>query len=176
MLKSKLAVLALAMLMVEMAACYELVPVRGASPALGTRIALDVNDAGRVALGSSMGPSIDRVEGTLIEQTNGDYLLGVTSVGLLRGGVQTWKGEHVVLKPEFVSGVYERRLDPIRTGLAAAMVGGAVAYIVSRNLNASGEKTENEPPIDSIAQRRSPTIRVPLLSIRLSKLPFLGRP
>jgi hypothetical protein len=176
MLKSKAAVLALAMLMVEMAACYELVPVRGASPALGTRIALDVNDAGRVALGNSMGPSVDRVEGTLIDQSNGEYLLGVTSVALLRGGVQPWKGEHVVVKPEFVSNVYERRLDPIRTGLAAAIFGGGIAYIAARNLTASGQKTEENPPIDSIAQRRSPTIRVPLLSIRFSKLPFLGRP
>lgn len=176
MQKSRLGVLALAMLMVEMAACYELEPVRGASPAPGTRIALDVNDAGRVALGPSMGPSIDRVEGTLIDHSNGEYLLGVTGVALLRGGVQAWKGEQVVVKPEFVSNVYERRLDPIRTGLAAVLVGGAVAYIASRNLSASGQKNEQDPPIDSIAQRRSPTIRVPLLSIQLSKLPFLGRP
>jgi hypothetical protein len=176
MAKSKLGVVVLAVLPLALAACYELEPIRGAAPAPGTRIALDVNDAGRVALGASMGPAVDRVEGTLIDRSNGEYLLGVTSVGLLHGGVQAWKGEQVIVKPEFVSTVYQRRLDPIRTGLAAALIGGGVAYVASRNLVGSGEREEGEPPIDSIAQRRSPTFRIPLLSIRFSQLPFLGRP
>jgi hypothetical protein len=64
-------------------ACYSLERISGSSPAPGTRIALEVNDAGRVALGGSMGPEIDRVEGRLIERNNGEYLLGVTSVALL---------------------------------------------------------------------------------------------
>lgn len=173
MVKSWRRVVALATLPVA-AGCYELQPLRG-SPTTGTRIALDVNDAGRVALGGTMGPTIDRVEGTLIDKSNGEYLLGVSSVALLHGGTQPWKGEHVVVKPEFVSTVYERKIAPVQTGLLIAAIGGSIAYVASRNLVGSGQKDDPGTPIDSIAQRRGPTFRVPLLSIRFTQLPFLGR-
>jgi len=157
--------------------CYSLERVNGSSPIPGTRIALDVNDAGRVALGGSMGPEIDRVEGTLIERTNGEYLLGVTSVSLLRGGgVQTWKGEQVVVKPEFVSTVYERRLDKARTGLFAAAIAGGVIAIASQSLLANGTE-DNAPPVDTISTNRRPALRhIRLLSIPISRIPLLGRP
>jgi hypothetical protein len=166
----------MATIMVCSSGCYSLERINGSSPAPGTRIALDVTDAGRVALGGSMGPEIDRVEGRLIERTNGEYLLGVTSVSLLRGGVQTWKGEQVVLKPEFVSTVYERRLDKARTGLlAAASVGGVVA-IASQNLLTSGTEDSQQDP-DTLHTNRRPAIKhIRLLSIPLSRIPLLGRP
>ena len=36
------------------AGCYSLQPVRGAAPVVGTTVAFDVNDAGRVALGGQI--------------------------------------------------------------------------------------------------------------------------
>jgi hypothetical protein len=166
----------LATILVCSSGCYSLERINGSSPPLGTRIALDVNDAGRVALGGSMGPEIDRVEGRLIERSNGEYLLGVTSVSLLRGGVQTWKGEQVVVKPEFVSTVYERRLDKVRTGLFAAAIVGGVVAIASQNLLTSGTEDEQQKP-DTINQNRRPAIKhIRLLSIPLSRIPLLGRP
>ena len=113
----------------------------------------------------------------LIERSNGEYLLGVTSVSLLRGGgVQTWKGEQVVVKPEFVSTVYERRLDKARTGLFAAAVVGGVIAIASQSLLASG--TEDTPTHnDSLNTNRRPALRhIRLLSIPISRIPLLGRP
>lgn len=123
-----------------------------------------------------MGPEIDRVEGTLIDRNNGEYLLGVTSVSLLRGGgVQTWKGEHVVVKPEFVSTVYERRLDKARTGLFAAAVAGGVIAIASQSLFTNGSEDPSNPT-DTIKTNRKPGIKhVTLLSIPLSSLLFVGR-
>ena len=156
--------------------CYSLVPVGGASPAPGTRIALDVNDAGRAALGGAIGPEVDRVEGQLIEQTGGEYLLGVTSVSLLRGGTQTWKGERVVVKPEFVSNVYERRFDVARTGLAAAAVTAGVAFIVTQDLLGGGNEDAGSQGPDSLNTRRNPAHRITLLSVPLSKIVFFGRP
>lgn len=156
--------------------CYSLVPVRGASPAPGTRIALDVNDAGRVALGASMGPEIDRVEGQLIERSDGEYLLGVTSVSLLRGGTQTWKGERVVVKPEFVSNVYERRFDVARTGLAAGALAAGVALIATKDLLGGGNEDTGGQNPDSLNTRRNPGHHITLLSIPLSKFVFFGRP
>jgi hypothetical protein len=172
----RLCMMGLAVAMVGASACYTLEPIRGSSPVLGTRIALDVNDAGRVALGGSMGPEIDRVEGRLIERTNGEYLLGVTSVVLLRGGVQTWKGEQVVVKPEFVSTVYERRLDKARTGLFAAVVAGSVIAIASQSLLTSGSEDPAQHQ-DTVLTNRKPRIKhVTLLSIPFSRIPVIGRP
>jgi len=172
----RLGAMGLALAMVGASACYTLAPIRGSAPPLGSRIALDVNDAGRVALGGTMGPEIDRVEGRLLEQTNGEYLLGVTSVSLLRGGVQTWKGEQVVLKPEFVSTVYERRLDKARTGLFAAAVAGSVIAIASQSLFTSGSEDPDQHQ-DTVLTSRKPRIKhVTLLSIPLSRIPVIGRP
>jgi len=166
----------MAAIMAWTSGCYSLERVNGSSPVPGTRIAVDVNDAGRVALGGSMGPEIDRVEGRLIERTNGEYLLGVTSVSLLRGGVQTWKGEQVVLKPEFVSTVYERRLDKAKSGLLAAAIVGGVLAIASQNLLTSGTE-DTQPPVDTISTNRRPALRhIRLLSIPISRIPLLGRP
>jgi len=172
----RLVVVGLAAALVCTSACYTLEPVRGSTPPLGTRIALDVNDKGRVALGGSMGPEIDRVEGRLLEHDNDEYLLGVTSVLLLKGGVQTWKGEQVVVKPEFVSNVYERRFSPVRTGLLTAAIVGGVVAIASQNLLTSGTENHEQQP-DTIRTNRMPGIRrIPILSIPFSRLPLLGRP
>jgi hypothetical protein len=165
----------MATIMVCSSGCYSLERINGSSPAPGTRIALDVTDAGRVALGGTMGPEIDRVEGRLIERTNGEYLLGVTSVSLLRGGVQTWKGEQVVLKPEFVSTVYERRLDKARTGLFAAAIVGGVVAIASQNLLTSGTEDTPTTPDTIHTNRRPPIKHIRLLSIPISRIPLLGR-
>jgi hypothetical protein len=166
----------LAAILVWACGCYSLEPIRGSSPTPGTRIALDVNDAGRVALGGSMGPEIDRVEGRLIERTNGEYLLGVTSVSLLRGGVQTWNGEQVVLKPEFVSTVYERRFDKARSGLFAAAVVGGVVAIASTNLLGNATDSPDDNDSDTLKTNRIPRVKhLTLLSIPLSRLPLFGR-
>jgi len=123
-----------------------------------------------------MGPEIDRVEGRLIDRSNGEYLLGVTSVSLLRGGVQTWKGEQVILKPEFVSTVYERRFDKVRTGLLTAAIVGGVVAIASQSLFASGTEDSQNPPDTTLTNRRPAIKHIRLLSIPLSRIPLLGRP
>jgi len=157
--------------------CYTLEPVSRTTPALGERVALDINDAGRVALGGSMGPEIGQLEGTLIQRDNGDYLLGVTSVTLLRGGAQVWKGEQVHIKPEYVSQMYERKLSKPRTiALTAAGVAGA-ALIASQGLLGSGAKDQPPDHMDSNTTNRIPrTIHLTVLSIALPRFSFFGRP
>ena len=80
-----------------------------AGPEVGTRIAVDVTDVGRVALGGTIGPEIGTVEGTLVAVENGEYVIAVTQVQYLRGGYQTWSGERVTIKKEYVGRTYERR-------------------------------------------------------------------
>jgi hypothetical protein len=140
-------------------------------------VAFDVNDVGRVALGGSMGPEIAQIEGTLIQQSNGEYLLGVNSISLLRGGVQVWKGEQVHIKPEYVSTIYERRLDKPKTLLLAAGGAALITAIATQGIFGSGNiPPEQMHPDTNVTRRSPPPLHIPILSFALPRIPFLGRP
>lgn len=160
-----------------LAGCYTLQPVSGTSPEVGSRIAVDVTDAGRLALGGSMGPEIGQIEGTLIQRDNGEYLLGVRSISLLRGGVQVWSGEPVHIKQEYVSTVYQRQLSKGRTIALAAVGVGAVALVASQNMLGGGNvEGPKQQPADTAVTRRSPrTVHFTVFSIGLPGLSSSGR-
>ena len=67
---------------------------RRSGPESGKSIGFDLNDAGRVALGGSMGPSIGQIEGRLVperhERVSSSRSPRFTSC---RGGEQVWRGE-----------------------------------------------------------------------------------
>ena len=146
----------IAALGVLLTGCSSLRPVRGAVPEVGSKVAFDVNDAGRLALGGSMGPEISQVEGQLIEKDSTGYLLSVSSVRLLRGGEQVWSGEQVRLKSEYLGNVYERRFSLGRSLiLGAATFGGFGAFLATRSLLGSGTSDSScpNPPCDTIITR-----------------------
>jgi hypothetical protein len=166
----------LAALCVLLTGCYTLEPVRGATPALGAKIAFDVNDAGRFALGSQVGPETGQIEGRLIQRDNGEYLLGVTAVRPLRGGEQVWKGEPVRIKPEYVGNMYERRFNAVRSVLLGAAVAAGIGAIVSQDLLGTGQEDGPTTPTDTGATQRSPRgFRIPIWSVPV-RFPSLGRP
>ena len=127
------------------AGCYELRPAGTTAPQPGETIGLDISDAGRVALGGSMGPEIGQVEGRLVERTPTDYVVAVTDVHMLRGGEQTWTGENIHIPAGYVTTVYERRLSKAKSVALAAVGVGAVAVLVSRGLNGLGDASRPEP-------------------------------
>jgi len=129
-----------------MMGCYTLKPTYGAVPEPGTMVALQVNDAGRLALGGAIGPELDKIEGRLVSKEDGEYVLAVESIRTIRGMEQVWSGERVPIKTEHVAMVYERHLSRGRTvALAAAGVGGVAAFLLTRTLLATGE----DIPIDN---------------------------
>ena len=144
--------------MVLCVGCYSLQPIVGPFPALGTTVAVSINDAGRVALGGSMGPAIDEVEGRLVQRDSAEYVLSVATVRFLRGGEQTWTGERVRIKSEFVSVMKEKKFSRGRTALISAVALGAVAAFVTRAIVGSGQGEPMRSPLDSTAQ----SIRIPL--------------
>jgi hypothetical protein len=162
--------------------CYELQPARTVVPQPGTRIAFDVNDAGRLALGGSMGPEIDQVEGNLLETDSAAYLLSVTSIRLLRGGEQRWAGEAIRIKREYVNNMYVRAFSPGRTVVVTAAGVAAIVGIVAGSLDPGG--SIDVPPTDtgSATTRRVPRfpgIRKGKFGHPVSPLwlqPHLGRP
>jgi len=139
-----------------LAGCYTLEPTGRISPSLGTEVALDVNDAGRLALGGSMGPEIAQIEGHLVERDSGNYVVAVTVVHLLRGGEQSWSGEKARIKTEYVTSVYRRRLDrgrSIALGLAGVGIG---AFLMTRAIQGFGPGDRPPTPPDTFNTHRIP--------------------
>lgn len=140
--------------------CYTLSAVSGnsAESLLGQRIAVDITDAGRAALGGLMGPEILQIEGTLTRNDETEYELSVTAVHLLRGGHQSWSGERVKVRKEFVSRVYERQLSVVRSAIAGAIGVGVVAYFAGKAIEGAGLGLDKPPGDTSTAQ----TLRRPV--------------
>lgn len=136
--------------------CYTLQVAQGGDILNGTAIALDITDAGRVALGGLMGPEIAQIEGRLQAKENDEYTIAVTSVRLFRGGEQIWKGEQIKIRTEFVSRAYERRLSPGRSVVAGAVGAGVVLFLVTRAIVGSGLGDEGRLPVDTLHSQRRP--------------------
>lgn len=129
-----------------LAGCYTLRPASASSLQVGTKVAIDVNDAGRLGLGGQIGPEIGRIDGMLVSKENGEYLLAVSGVRYLRGGEQVWTGERVGIKSEYVGTAYERRFSKGRTtALGVAVVGGLIAVVATRDLLGLGTIDRPEP-------------------------------
>ena len=140
--------------------CYTLRPTRGATPQVGEIVAFDVNDNGRAALGGSMGPEIGQIEGRLLAHDTAEYRVAVSAVRLIRGGEQTWNGEPVRIKTDYVSSAYTRQFAKGRTLVLGAAAAGAVALIATQSLLGSGD-SEKPAPIDTANTRISPWRPIP---------------
>ena len=125
--------------------CYTLQPSRGATPNVGENVAFDVNDAGRVALGGSLGPEISQIEGRVLTSENGEYVLAVSNIKLLRGGEQVWTGEQVRIKPDYVATTYERKFSRSRTVAVSAIGVGLLAFIATQSIKGGGSPTDKVP-------------------------------
>jgi len=138
-------------------ACYTLQPAaRGAAP-LGTEMAFDINDAGRLALGGSMGPEIAQIEGRLVEKDSSEYVVAVTGLKLLRGGEQVWRGERVRIKTSYVSSLYEKRFSRSKSMAMGAVGLGVLAAIVGRSIGVIGPPGDGGPsPGDTSHTSRIP--------------------
>src|SRR5256885_972226 len=56
-------------------ACYVYAPVTTPEPQPGARLAFDLNDQGRQALVTSVGPAAARVEGAFVSDAAGEYVI-----------------------------------------------------------------------------------------------------
>jgi len=140
-----------------MAACYTLQPVAGSiMPVLGTRIAVDITDAGRAALGGQMGQEIGQIEGRLVRNDGASYELAVSTVRLLRGGEQVWNGERIVMRPEYGSRLYEKQFSKGRTVAISAVGVGVIAYFATKAILGSVLGDDGQLPSDSADAIRRP--------------------
>jgi hypothetical protein len=125
--------------------CYTYVPL-ASSPTPGSTVDLMLTDIGRVSLGQNIGQSARSIEADLQSVTDSGYVVGVRSVTYLNGQTSQWSNERLEIARQDVTNARERRFSRSRTiGVAAAAVGGIVAFIVTRSLITGGGADEPPP-------------------------------
>lgn len=118
--------------------CYSYVPVASAPPP-GSVLSLQLNDTGRVVLGQTLGPTVDRLEGAVESSSDSEYVLRMQSVTFFNGQRSGWTGERVVVGKRFVTNTNMREFSSSKTTLAVvAGVGAVVAFVLTRGLLGSG--------------------------------------
>lgn len=128
----------LAFLLGVSSGCYTYPPLV-TTPSPGVELRLDLNDRGRVGLGTLIGPAATKVEGVLRSPPDTAYELGVTYVTYVQGQSNRWNGEHLTVPKDFVATTTQRTFSMSRTWLTAAVVGGGIAALIaSRSLSGRG--------------------------------------
>lgn len=126
--------------------CYSYIPIQTSAARPGMQVSLDVNDRGRVSLADSIGPSVDKIEGSVQQRTDSGYVLSVSAVEYVNGRRVRWAGEPLSVQDGQVGVARERRFSRLRTALVtAAAVGAVLAVALTRDLFGTGS-VEREPP------------------------------
>ena len=84
-------------------------------------VQLALTDSGSVVLASQLGPSNESVEGRLLADSSGVYLVSLSGVRRRDGSESDWRGEQVAIPRALVSKVSERRFSRGRTILMSAL-------------------------------------------------------
>jgi len=134
-----------------LAGCYTLQPLAGSrpEPAAGTRLVIELTDAGRVAMANQMGPDVARFESRLVRQTDSAYVLSVSLVVGAWGAQARWNDEQVTVRTDYVRTIGERRFSAGRTALVAVGTTASImAFVLTRSLLGGGTTTDpgNPPP------------------------------
>ena len=89
-------------------------------------------------MGGVMVPEMAQIEGRLTRMDANEYELAITTVRLLRGGEQVWRGELVRVKKDYVTRVYEKHFSVARTVMAGVAGASVVAYVAGKALVGAG--------------------------------------
>ena len=124
--------------------CYEYLPMHRAQARHGERVQLTLTDSGALALATRIGPQVEAVEGSLLADSAGVYLVAV-AVTRARGGVESdWRGERVAIPHALVSSIAERRFSRSRSTFVGALMTAGVVGITTA-LRGGGESSGGIP-------------------------------
>lgn len=117
-------------------ACYVTTPVPVApAPVPGTKLHVQLTDAGATSLAQYLGPGVGYVDGRLLAQNDTSMSLAVSATTMRSGTEQIWKGETVSLPHSAIATVQQKKVSWWRSGLIA---GAALAAVVSIGLVKGG--------------------------------------
>lgn len=128
--------------------CYESLPLRQGTAPTAVRVEFVLNDQGRAALSDKLGPAVQKIEGEVVDQNDGSYVLSVYRVTSFDGNSAAWTGERVNVAKEQTSGYQVRRLSRTRTTLlAAGVLAGVTLVFFGKSLGiGGGSETVPGPP------------------------------
>jgi len=132
--------------------CYRVRRVDTA-PAPGTRVVLRLNDAGRVAYGDRIGPSIVDVEGTVAAVSDTGVALHILGTRDLSGRRSAWAGEPFQFSRTNYVDLRERSFSRSRTAaLSVAIVASVITAALAVKLIGGGSPSPGDgrppPPSD----------------------------
>jgi len=127
--------------------CYVTTPVPTApAPATGTKLHVELTDAGAASLAQYIGPNVYYVDGRLLGESDTTMSLSVSSLTFRSGEDQYWKGENVSLPQSAIATIQVKKVSWWRSGLLA---GGILAGLTSIGLvkgSSTGGPRSHGPP------------------------------
>lgn len=133
--------------MLTLCACYVTTPVPSTpAPVAGTKLHVQLTDAGSTSLAQYIGPNVSYIDGRLISRSDTGLALSVSSLTFRSGDEQYWKGEGVSVPQSAIATVAVKKVSWWRSGLLA---GGVAALVTSIGLVAgtsTGGRGSKGPP------------------------------
>lgn len=131
--------------------CYQYVPLTPQAAAVGSQVRIELSDRGVVSVEPALGQSVTAVEGTVRGAAADSLMISLANVQRRGSGTQTWAGETIVLKPEEIRTVSERRLSQTRTTVVATsaitLAAAGIIAIAKASGDAGGESGNKPPPV-----------------------------
>lgn len=133
--------------MLSLCGCYVTTPIPSApAPTAGTKLHVQLTDAGSASLAQYLGPNVNYVDGRLLGESDTTMSLSVSGLTFRSGQEQYWKGENVSLPHSAIATIQQKKVSWWRSSLLA---GGVIAGLASIGLVAgtsSGGARKNGPP------------------------------
>lgn len=124
--------------------CYTYRSAASIPVASGSRVALMLNDQGRVGISHRVGPEIARIDGSVVEKTDSAYTIRVRKITDLAGNTQLWSDETISVSQEYLKDVTVRQFSRNRTMLAVGASGLAFgAFVLTRSIIVGGNEDDD---------------------------------
>jgi hypothetical protein len=118
-------------------ACYTYRPLPTATPEPGTRVSVDLTDAGSVQLTNQLGPEVTQVQGEVLGVDSTALHLALLSTANRRGIEADWQREPVSIPTNAFGSLEQRRLSVGGTALFGGLALGGL-YAMYRLLGGAG--------------------------------------
>ena len=129
-------------------ACYTAVPIESGAPPQGTRVYIELTDAGTVSMASQVGPSIQELFGDVVATTDRDVVIGLRAVTNRRQIESLWSGERVTVPRADIARVRARKLSTKRSAVfAGILTAGLLLTSRAVGLVGGGDGHRGELPV-----------------------------